>query len=269
MREPCGACEHLDPALLASGVGYCSRLCSWRWPHEGGCEGFEPFGRRPVVAALFVETGGCYFDLPGVEVVGHGEDYADGTTTVHLDGRDYRGSWPVVAHPSCKRWGRFWHGSTRKPHQFKFGDDGGCFKAALAAVRRVGGVIEHPAYSGAWNPVDHERPGFGLPTPTAGAGWSEPDEFGGRSCYVEQVHYGHPARKASYLYAVGIDFEAFVPITDRTRAVVPEWMIERYGERKARKIGVVAMEGGKDKVKNRNATPLPFRDLLLAMARSV
>lgn len=46
-------------------------------------------------------------------------------------------------------------------------------------------------------------------------------------------------------------------------------MVERYGEKQARKIGVVAMEGGKDKVKNRNATPLDFRDVLIAMARSV
>lgn len=223
-----------------------------------------------MIAALYVETGGCYFDLPDVVVVGHGEDHADGTTTVHLDGRTYQGPWPAVAHPSCKRFGRFWHGSTRKPHQFKSGDDGGCFAHALSTVRSHGGVIEHPAYSSAWNPKDHpKRPGFGLPKPACGKGWSEPDEYGGRSIYVEQCHYGHKARKASWLYAVGIDFEAFELMSKRTRAVVPDWMVERYGEKQARKIGVVAMEGGKDKVKNRNATPLGFRDILIAMAHSV
>ena len=46
-------------------------------------------------------------------------------------------------------------------------------------------------------------------------------------------------------------------------------MVERYGEARARKIGVVAMMGGKDKVRKRNATPLAFRDVLIAMARSV
>lgn len=46
-------------------------------------------------------------------------------------------------------------------------------------------------------------------------------------------------------------------------------MIDRYGESRARKIGVVAMMGGKDKVKNRNRSPERFRDLLIAMAQSV
>ncbi|QCW21935.1 hypothetical protein JessAGP_005c [Caulobacter phage Jess A] len=211
------------------------------------------------IAALFVETDGAYFNLPGVEAF-----------DIQRDAKTYDADWPAVAHPPCQRWGRFWHGSTRKPFQFKFGDDEGCFASALASIRRVGGVIEHPAYSGAWNAVDHpDKPGFGLPKPEAGKGWSAPDEFGGRSCYVEQCHWGHKARKATWLYAVGIDFNSFPLTAGRTRAVVPDWMIERYGEKKARKIGVVAMEGGKDKVKNRNATPLPFRDLLIDMALSV
>lgn len=203
-----------------------------------------------LVAALYVDTEGVYAGQVDVEPWDEARD-----------ARRYKGPYPVVAHPPCQRWGRFWHGSTRKPHQFKLGDDGGCFAAALSSARRWGGVIEHPAESRAWET-------FGLPVPVKGAGWSESDEFGGRSCYVEQCHYGHPARKATYLYAVGIDFEVQL-IWARTRAVVPQWMIERYGEQKARKIGVVAMMGGKDKVKNRNATPLRFRDQLLLLARSV
>jgi hypothetical protein len=43
-------------------------------------------------------------------------------------------------------------------------------------------------------------------------------------------------------------------------------MIERYGYEKARKIGVVAMVGGKDKTRIHNATPKPFRDLLISIA---
>ena len=54
----------------------------------------------------------------------------------------------------------------------------------------------------------------------------------------------------------------------RTRAKVPQWMIDRYGESKARKIGVVAMMGGKDKTKKRNATPPAFRDQLLTIAET-
>lgn len=211
-----------------------------------------------MIAALFVQGDGCYAGINGVDVWDE-----------RRDARLYRGPWPVVAHPPCQRWGRFWHGSTRKPHQFKFGDDHGCFAAALADVRAYGGVLEHPAESGAWNRKDHpERPGFGLPVPRKGAGWSEPDEYGGRACYVEQGHYGHAARKATYLYAVGIGFDRFQLVWDRTRANVPAWMIERYGEAKARKIGVVAMIGGKDKTRLREATPEPFRDVLIDMARS-
>lgn len=211
------------------------------------------------LAALYVETDGCYFGLPGVDPWDEARD-----------ARLYAGPHPVVAHPPCQRWGRFWHGSTRKPHQFKFGDDKGCFKACLASVRCWGGVIEHPADSGAWNSPDHPtKPGFGLPIPKKGAGWSEPDEYGGRSCYVEQCHYGHEARKATFLYAVGIDFDAVKLVWDRTRAVVPQWMIDKYGESAARKIGVVAMMGGKDKTKKRNATPPAFRDALIAMALTV
>jgi hypothetical protein len=45
-------------------------------------------------------------------------------------------------------------------------------------------------------------------------------------------------------------------------------MVERYGYAKARRIGLVAMCGGKDKTRKRNATPVPFRDLLLSIART-
>lgn len=77
------------------------------------------------VAALYVETDGGYFEMPGIEPWDEARD-----------ARLYAGPWPVVAHPPCQRWGRYWHGAPNKPHQYKLGDDGGCFAAALAAVRR-------------------------------------------------------------------------------------------------------------------------------------
>lgn len=208
-----------------------------------------------MIAALFVETDGCYFGLPDVDPWDESRD-----------ARLYPGPYPVVAHPPCQRWGRFWHGSTRKPHQYKFGDDQGCFAAALGAVRRYGGVVEHPADSGAWNRSDHPtRPGFGLPIPRRNEGWTLPDEHGGRSCCVDQGHYGHAARKRTWLYAVRVDFRNLVwgPCDQH----IPQWMLDRYGYEKARKIGVVAMVGGKHKQAIRNCTPLLFRDLLLEVAR--
>ena len=79
-----------------------------------------------TVAALFVETDGVYFGLPNVD-----------PWDEQRDARTYRGPYPVVAHPPCQRWGRFWRGSTRKPHQYKLGDDGGCFHGSLPVANRT------------------------------------------------------------------------------------------------------------------------------------
>jgi hypothetical protein len=77
------------------------------------------------------------------------------------------------------------------------GDDGGCFEAALSAVRKWGGVLEHPEAS-------HAFKRFGLGTPSRAGGWHV-SELCRDSwvCCVEQGHYGHPARKATWLYYVG------------------------------------------------------------------
>jgi len=200
------------------------------------------------VAALFVETDGVYFGLPDVD-----------PWDKQRDARQYAGPHPVVAHPPCKRWGRFWHGSTAKPHQFKLGADEGCFAAALTAVRNFGGVLEHPAHSKAWA-------WFGLKAPEQGKGWQQADAFGGMACYVEQGHYGHESRKPTWLYAAGCCLPELNWSKGEQR--IPAWMIERYGYEKARRIGVVAMIGGKDKERIRDRTPLPFRDVLLSIARA-
>jgi len=120
-------------------------------------------------------------------------------------------------------------------------------------------VLEHPAGSSAWEY-------FGLTKPTAGVGWVRADNWNGWTCKLDQRHYGHSAPKPTWLYAAGTDLPDLIwPKSDRTP---PAWMVERYGEAKARKIGIVAMVGGKDKTRIRNATPPAFRDLLLAIARS-
>ena len=201
-----------------------------------------------TVAALFVDPRGVYANLPGVDVWG-----------VERDARLYQGPHPVVAHPPCERWGRYWNGgpSARVP-RLK-GDDGGCFESALASVRQWGGVLEHPEASAAWT---H----FGLTTPPRGGGWIMADFAGGWTCCVEQGAYGHRARKATWLYAVGVDLprlrwgrapgdfvrldEGFHSIEERRRAV-KTGACQRLSKRQ------------------RAATPTEFRDLLLSMARSV
>lgn len=200
------------------------------------------------LAALFVESDGCYFGLDGVDPWDEARD-----------ARLYRGPYPVVAHPPCQRWGRFWHGSTRKPHQYRLGDDGGCFQSALWSVRRFGGVIEHPADSHAWS-------WFQLRRPPRHGGWIKADDFGGWTCCVDQGNYGHAARKRTWLYVVSADPPAEL-LWEPCEQRIPAWMIERYGYAKARRIGVVAMVGGKHKTAIRNRTPEPFRDLLLKLAR--
>lgn len=87
---------------------------------------------RPVeclrtVAALYVEPKGCYVGVPGVDAWDEARD-----------ARSYAGPHPVVAHPPCQRWGRFWHGSTRKPHQYKLGDDGGVLREGAACGVALG-----------------------------------------------------------------------------------------------------------------------------------
>ncbi len=201
-----------------------------------------------MIAALFVETGGAYFGLDGVDPWDEARD-----------ARQYAGPYPVVAHPPCQRWGRFWHGSTRKPHQFKLGDDGGCFASALDSVRRFGGVLEHPAHSHAWR-------AFGLITPPRSGCWVQADDCGGWTCFVEQGHYGHMSRKPTWLYAVRCDLPVLKWGTSGQR--IHPRALELHGYEKARRIGMVAMIGGKDKTRIRNATPVEFRDLLIGMARS-
>lgn len=203
------------------------------------------------IAALYVEAGGAYSGLDGVDAWDEARD-----------ARKYPGPHPVVCHSPCQRWGKYWHGAPCKPHQFRLGEGGGCFAAALTAVRNYGGVLEHPKDSLAWK-------FFGLTPPPAAGGWVKADAFGGWTCCVWQGHYGHFAGKGTWLYAV-VDDPALLPELTWGKSdsgPTPE-MIERYGYEKARRVGRMALVGGKDKTRIREATPAPFRDLLIQIARS-
>lgn len=112
------------------------------------------------------------------------------------DARTYLGSLPVVAHPPCQRWCRL-AGLVEARWGHKRGQDGGLFASALATLRRVGGVLEHPAYSDAWA-------AYGMPRPTTGGRWERGARPGEWTCYVEQWRYGHRAKKATWLYYAGV-----------------------------------------------------------------
>lgn len=192
------------------------------------------------VAALYVEERGCYSGLPHVD-----------PWPISRDARLYDGPWPVVAHPPCARWcnlaGLVEH---RYPH-LKKGEDGGCFAAALASVRRWGGVLEHPAHTRAWN-------AYGLPLPSK-HGWQR-GVCGGWVTQVEQAHYGHRGRKATWLYAFGTE----LPALRWGKADAPQLWLSWCGNRYGHRGGIVQRMNKRE----RAATPIEFRDLLIAMAVS-
>jgi len=206
-----------------------------------------------MIAALYVETDGAYFGLDGVEPWDEVKD-----------ARRYSGPHPVIAHPPCQRWGKMWAGSpsviARTGVRKKKGDDGGCFEAGLAAVRAHGGVLEHPMGSHAW---DH----FGLTKPPRNGGWVKADEFGGWTCCVEQGRYGHYCPKPTWLYAVACELPELkwgaYKVKDED---FPVWAMERYGNAKCRKMGLMSFKGGGTDSSPRIHTPPEFRDLLLRIA---
>jgi hypothetical protein len=201
-----------------------------------------------VIAALFVETNGCYFNLDGVDPWDR-----------QRDARLYAGPYPVVAHPPCERWGRYWSGGPSARERRVLGDDGGCFVAAIRAVRKWGGVLEHPEASHAWAT-------FGLDTPPKSGGWVRGDAHGW-TCCVEQGHYGHTARKATWLYAVGarhLPSLTWGPSTGRRLDEGFHSKAERDAARAAGRVPVPRLS------KDENvATPSAFRDVLISIARPV
>ncbi len=184
-----------------------------------------------MIAALFVQTGGCYFGLPDVD-----------PWDEPRDARKYDGPHAVVAHPPCARWSTL---AAVVEHRYgkMRGDDDGCFASALASVRQWGGVIEHPARSGAWR-------AFNLPMPYSDGGWQR-GMCGGWSCQVDQGNYGHPADKATWLYGFGCELPS-LRWHGQWRAPDAKRTDVEHQSRAARIL-----------------TPLPFRDLLITMARSV
>ena len=191
-----------------------------------------------MIAALYVENGGNYTGLPGVD-----------PWDIQRDARIYSGPFPVVAHPPCQRWGKMakvnharWGGEHNE-----VGNDKGCFFAALQSVRTNGGVLEHPAQSYAWE-------FFGLKKPS-GIGWIRSPYYGW-VCEVWQSAYGHKANKATWLYYVGIQ----KPFELRWGRPVAEYQVGFHDQRgKYRNKQTLSK-------KEANATPIAFRDELLRLA---
>lgn len=201
-----------------------------------------------MIAALFVRPDGPYTGRPDVDAWDEARD-----------ARLYAGPWPVVAHPPCARWGRYWFGGPSARVRRELGDDGGCFASALDSVRQWGGVLEHPEASHAWAR-------FGLARPPRSGGWIAADMLGGWTCCVEQGAYGHPARKATWLYAV-VPPERLPTLIARAHGDFVR-LDDGYHTAEERRRAVRTGVCQRLSHRQRELTPEPFAELLLSIARS-
>jgi hypothetical protein len=99
------------------------------------------------------------------------------------DALNWPGGNPIVAHPPCRLFCKLRMFSTAPQEEKRLA------YWAVDQVREYGGVLEHPSGSELWKECSLPSPG-------------KRDAFG--FCYgVEQWLFGHPAKKATWLYIVG------------------------------------------------------------------
>lgn len=91
---------------------------------------------------------------------------------------------PIVAHPPCRSWGRWKHRAKPRPGERELAIK------AVHHIQKYGGVLEHPEASDLFD---------SLP-PVGGF----PDEHGGFTVKLDQCNFGHPCRKRTLLYIVGV-----------------------------------------------------------------
>lgn len=127
---------------------------------------------RPV-AALCVNPRSVYSTMEYVECYDQVRDC-----------RTYKDRFPVVCHPPCAQWSRM--RAFAKVDE----DQKSLAPFCLEVVRRLGGVLEHPAGSSFWKFA-------GLPGP------GEWDEYGW-TMVVDQSWFGFRGRKRTLLYVVGV-----------------------------------------------------------------
>lgn len=191
-----------------------------------------------MIAALFVAERGPYTGLQNVDA-----------WTQERDARKYSGPYPVIAHSPCERWGKF------AKIYGQIGQDDGCFESALNAVRKYGGLLEHPEGSLAFTL-------FALPIPKQSGGWTKPDKFGGRSCCVFQGHYGHRAPKPTWLYAKLKHYPDLIwgktPPRDLSH-------LDAAARKRAIKTGICQRLSKRQRI----ITPIVFRDVLISMVSGV
>lgn len=115
--------------------------------------------------------------------------------------------------------------------------------------------MEHPEASHAWAWHGLIRP------PRAGRWWPS-DEHGGYSCCVEQGHYGHAARKATWLYACKVQLPELKWGSSGPRMRLDDGFHSKEERRRSTRRGVIERLAKWQLA----ATPPEFRDVLLSIA---
>ncbi|HEV8462121.1 MAG TPA: hypothetical protein VGQ38_15585 [Gaiellaceae bacterium] len=198
------------------------------------------------VAALYIDPRGPYPAL--------GVDCWDESR----DARLYDGPNPVVAHPPCGPWGKLRHLYRGAEHD--------CAPRALEQVRAFGGVLEHPAGSQLWRYAELPAPALdadGVWHPTSCGKLF--DRFDGFTIEVEQVRWGHVARKSTWLYLVGVELAwlRWPPPRDPTH-----WT--SGGRTMSTRTGAPVPPGIKVcSAQQRRRTPLAFARYLVSLAEAV
>lgn len=204
------------------------------------------------VSALFVDPTGHYMNMSGVD-----------PWPESRDARLYAGPDPVVAHPPCNLWVNMaavnWKRYERqKPAWYPGGTDEGCFSSALVNVRKYGGVLEHPAFTHAWEAHHIDPPNCidpnvrGWYTNYWAGGLSGPGGDTFYTCEVWQSAYEHKARKRTWLLYCGNK---------------PPFELNWEREPGTHQIGW--FDRNKPTVSKREASlsPLPFAEELVKLAR--
>lgn len=194
-----------------------------------------------TIAALYIDPRGPYPRMQGVDCYDESRD-----------ARAYEGPHPIVAHPPCGAWANLRH--------LSHGDGRDCGPLAVEQVRKFGGVLEQPARSKLW---EH----CGLPV----IGVNDRSAQFGFSIEVEQVSWGHVARKRTWLYFVGVD-QALVISGLRTGSTPTHWVSGgRNQMRKNGKAGGGVVPPGIKvcSAQQRRRTPPAFAIWLVELARTV
>lgn len=186
-----------------------------------------------MIAALYIDPRGPYPKMTDVDAWDESRD-----------ARKYEGPHPIVAHPPCGPWGILRH--------LYRGAQQDCAMCAVHQVRTFGGVLEHPAGSSLWPTCSLPKPG------------EFPDRFGGFTVEVEQVSWGHVARKRTWLYIVRADAE-MVRATRKTGGTPTHWC---SGSRNAPR-GPVPSGIKVCSAQQRRRTPVSFAEWLVQIARTV